>query len=144
MQKRTYSAKKDEVEREWYVVDVDSKVLGRTATRIAEVLRGKHKPTFTPHVDAGDFVIVVNASKVRVTGRKMDQKLYRSYSGYHGGLRETSLRDMLEKHPERVIEHAVKGMLPKNRLADRLIRKLKVYPGPEHPHEAQSPKPLAV
>lgn len=141
---RTFSAKKGEIERKWWVADVDSKVLGRAATRIAEVLRGKHRPTFTPHVDTGDFVVVVNAARVRVTGRKLDQKLYRHYSGYPGGLRERKLKEMLAKHPERVIESAVKGMLPKNRLASRWIRKLKVYAGAEHPHAAQDPKPLDV
>lgn len=139
---RTFSAKPHEIEREWYVVDASGQTLGRLATRIASVLRGKHKPTFTPHVDCGDFVIVVNAHKIRVTGRKMDQKFYHRHSGYPGGLKSTSLRDQLNRHPERVIESAVRGMLPKNRLGRRMVRKLKVYASPNHPHQAQQPKPL--
>jgi large subunit ribosomal protein L13 len=139
---RTFSAKPHEIEREWYVVDASGQTLGRLATRIASVLRGKHKPTFTPHVDCGDFVIVVNAHKIRVTGRKMDQKFYHRHSGYPGGLKSTSLRDQLNRHPVRVIESAVRGMLPKNRLGRRMVRKLKVYASPNHPHQAQQPKPL--
>jgi len=141
---RTYSATADDVEasREWYVVDAAGQNLGRLATQIATVLRGKHKPLYTPSLDCGDFVIVVNADKVHVTGRKLDQKFYYRYSGYPGGLTEISLRDQLAKHPERVIEAAVKGMLARNRLRRQLIRKLKVYAGPQHPHEAQQPKPF--
>jgi large subunit ribosomal protein L13 len=143
---RTYSATADEIEasREWYVVDAAGQNLGRLATQIATVLRGKHKPLFTPGLDCGDFVIVVNADKVRVTGRKLDQKFYYRYSGYPGGLAEISLRDQLAKHPERVIEAAVKGMLARNKLRNQLIRKLKVYAGPQHPHEAQQPKPFPL
>ena len=144
---RTYSATADDVEasREWYVVDAAGQNLGRLATQIATVLRGKHKPLYTPSLDCGDFVIVVNADKVHVTGRKLDQKFYYRYSGYPGGLAEISLREQLAKHPERVIEAAVKGMLARNRLRRQLIRKLKVYAGPQHPHQAQQPKafPLA-
>ena len=144
---RTYSATADDVEasREWYVVDAAGQNLGRLATQIATVLRGKHKPLYTPSLDCGDFVIVVNADKVHVTGRKLDQKFYYRYSGYPGGLTEISLRDQLANHPERVIEAAVKGMLARNRLRRQLIRKLKVYAGPQHPHQAQQPKafPLA-
>jgi len=141
---RTYSATASEIEagREWYVVDATGLTLGRLATQIAMVLRGKHKPTFTPNLDCGDFVIVVNADKIRVTGQKLDQKFYYRYSGYPGGLSEISLRDQLDKHPERVIEAAVKGMLARNRLRRQLIKKLKVYAGPEHPHQAQQPKPF--
>jgi large subunit ribosomal protein L13 len=139
---KTYMAKPGEVTREWYVVDASGKTLGRLATEIARILRGKHKPQYTPHVDVGDFVIVINAEKIAVTGRKLDQKRYYRHSGYPGGLRSITLRRMLEKHPERVIRLAVKGMLPKNRLGRRMLKKLKVYAGPEHPHQAQQPKPL--
>jgi large subunit ribosomal protein L13 len=141
---KTYVAKPNEVEKEWYVVDASGKTLGRLATRIAEVLRGKHKPQFTPHEDVGDFVIVVNAEKVAVTGRKLDQKFYYRHSGYPGGIRSISLRDQLQQHPERVIEHAVKGMLPRGPLGRRIFKKLKIYTGPEHPHQAQMPKPMEV
>ncbi len=141
---KTYSAKPNEIEREWYVVDATGKTLGRLASEIAKILRGKHKPIYTPHVDCGDFVIVVNADKVRVTGRKLDQKIYYRHSGYPGGLKSISLRDQLARHPERVIQLAVRGMLPKNRLGRRMIKKLKVYASPEHPHQAQQPKPLEL
>ena len=140
--RKTYSAKPSEVEHNWFVVDAEGKTLGRLATEIAKVLRGKHKPIYTPHVDTGDFVIVINADKVRVTGKRLDQKFYHRHSGYIGGLKSVSLRRMLETHPERVIEHAVKGMLPKNRLGNQMYKKLKVYASPEHPHAAQQPKPL--
>jgi large subunit ribosomal protein L13 len=130
--------------REWYVVDAEGETLGRLAARIAPILKGKHKPIYTPHLDCGDFVIVVNAEKVRVTGRKLDQKVYYQYSGYPGGIRSTKLRDQLAKHPERVLEAAVRGMLPKNRLGRRMIKKLKVYAGGSHPHQAQQPKPLEL
>jgi len=139
---RTYSAKPGEVERRWYVVDASEFELGRLATRIATVLRGKHKVEFTPHVDTGDFVIVVNASRVRLTGRKLDQKQYFRYSGHPGGLKSVGARSVRESDPERMIHHAVKGMLPKNRLSRKLIKKLKVYGGPEHPHQAQQPEPF--
>lgn len=139
---RTYTAKPHEVEREWYVVDATDQTLGRLATRIATVLRGKHKPIYTPHVDCGDFVIVVNADKVRVTGRKMEQKFYYRHSGYPGGLKQISLRDQLDKHPERVIRLAVRGMLPKSRLGRKMIKKLKIYASANHPHQAQQPKPF--
>ena len=140
----TYSARPGEVPRAWYVVDAEGLVLGRLATRIATVLRGKHKPQFTPHVDTGDFVIVINADKIVLTGRKLDQKHYHRYSGYPGGLNSQPARVVLAKDPDRVIRHAVKGMLPKNRLSRQLIKKLKVYAGPDHPHEAQQPQPLPV
>jgi large subunit ribosomal protein L13 len=130
--------------QKWYVVDAEGKVLGRLASEVARVLRGKHKPTFTPNADIGDFVIVVNADKVRLTGRKMQEKLYRHHTGYIGGLKETTPAKVLRKHPERLVEWAVRGMLPKSRLGDRLFTKLKVYAGPDHPHQAQQPVPLAV
>lgn len=139
---KTFSAKEIDIERNWWVVDATDKTLGRLATQIATRLRGKDKPIFTPHVDCGDFVIVVNAEKIHVTGRKLDQKMYYRHSGYPGGLKTISLRDQLEKHPERVIRTAVRGMLPKNKLGRRIRSKLKVYAGPDHPHEAQQPQPL--
>jgi large subunit ribosomal protein L13 len=141
---RTYNAKPGEVERRWYVVDADGQTLGRLATRIADTLRGKDKAQYTPHVDTGDFVVVVNAEKVVVTGNKLDQKRYYRHSGYPGGLRSRTLREQLERRPTEVIRAAVKGMLPKNRLARKQLNKLKVYAGPEHPHEAQAPRPLEV
>jgi large subunit ribosomal protein L13 len=139
---RTYFPK--ETDADWVVVDAEGQTVGRLATRIASVLRGKHKPTFTPHMACGDFVIVVNADKVVFSGAKLDQKIYTRYSGYQGGLKEIPARAMLAKHPERVIERAVWGMLPKNRLGRKLIRRLKVYAGDAHPHHAQQPKALEV
>lgn len=139
---KTYWTKEEDVEREWFVVDAEGQTLGRLASQIAAVLRGKHKPTYNPSVDTGDFVIVVNAEKIHTTGRRLDQKKYYTHSGYVGGLKEITLRDQLEKYPERVIQSAVKGMLPKNVLGRKMIRKLKVYAGPEHPHKAQQPKAL--
>ena len=139
---RTYTAKPGEFEREWYVVDATGKTLGRLASQVATILRGKHKPIYTPHVDCGDFVIVINADKIRVTGRKLDQKIYYRHSGYPGGLKQITLRDQLAKRPVRVVEHAVRGMLPKNRLGRKMFKKLKVYAAPTHPHQAQQPKPL--
>ena len=141
---RTYVAKPGEVAREWYVVDATDQTLGRLATQIASILRGKTKPQYTPHEDVGDFVIVINAEKVRVTGRKLDQKVYYRHTGYPGGIRSITLRRQLEKHPERVIEHAVKGMLPHGPLGRQQLKKLKVYAGSEHPHQAQLPKPLEL
>ena len=138
----TTLARPASVERTWYVVDAQDLILGRLATRVATVLRGKHKPTFTPHVDTGDFVIIVNADKIRLTGRKNEQKFYYRYSGYPGGLRAQSAAEVLDKHPERILEHAIRGMLPKNRLARSVIKKLKVYAGPDHPHTAQQPQPF--
>jgi len=139
---KTYSAKPGEVTREWYLVDAEGKTLGRLATQIADTLRGKRKPQFTPHVDTGDFVIVVNAEKIQVTGNKLDQKRYYRHSGYPGGIRSRTLREQLDRRPTEVLRVAVKGMLPKNRLARQQITKLNIYAGPEHPHEAQNPKPL--
>ena len=144
IQMKTYVPKPEEVQKRWYVVDAEGKVLGRLASKIAAVLRGKHKPYFSPHLDTGDYVIVVNADKVRVTGRKLEQKIYRHHTGYPGGLREVPLEELLRKHPERVIERAVWGMLPHNRLGRKLLRKLKVYAGPEHRHHAQKPEPLEI
>ena len=128
------------VQHGWFVIDAENEVLGRLATRIATVLRGKHKPTFTPHVDCGDFVVVINADKVRLTGNKLDAKQYHRYSGYPGGLRSRTAREVLDTHPERVLEAAVKRMLPKNRLSRQVFKKLKVYAGGEHPHAAQAPQ----
>ncbi len=138
--RRTYCAKKGEVERTWRVVDVSGKTLGRVATHIATLLRGKHKPTFTPHVDTGDFVVVINAEKVRLTGKKLTDKLYRDHTLFPGGLKTNSAEKMLAKHPEELVKRAVWGMLPKGPLGRKLYRKLKVYAGPEHPHEAQQPE----
>jgi large subunit ribosomal protein L13 len=131
-------------QREWFVVDLEGQVLGRAATKIATVLRGKHKPTYTPHVDMGDFVVVVNADKVRLTGNKMKNKLYRYHTSYPGGLRETPAEKLLGRHPEQLIRDAVWGMLPKGRLGRRIIKKLKVYAGPEHNQVAQTPRPLEL
>lgn len=139
---RTFSPTPGDISREWLVVDADGLTLGRLASRVAQVLRGKHKPTYAPHVDGGDFVIVVNAGKVAVTGNKEIAKTYYRHSGYPGGLSELTLAEMREKFPERIIQVAVKGMLPKNRLGRQMMKKLKVYAGPDHPHAAQDPKPL--
>jgi large subunit ribosomal protein L13 len=141
---KTYNAKPGEVARDWYVVDAEGKTLGRLATAIADTLRGKNKPQYTPHVDTGDFVVVVNAEKIAVTGKKLDEKIYYRHSGYPGGLKERTLRDQLERRPTEVLRKAVKGMLPRNRLARQQITKLKIYAGPEHPHDAQAPKPLPL
>ena len=142
MSTKTYNAKPGEVAREWYLVDAEGQTLGRLATRIADTLRGKGKPQYTPHVDTGDFVIVVNAEKIAVTGKKLEDKRYYRHSGYPGGLRSRTLQEMLDRRPEEVVRKAVRGMLPTNRLARAQMRKLKVYAGPEHPHAAQQPKPL--
>lgn len=141
---RTYVPKATEIERRWYIVDAEGLTLGRLATQIASVIRGKHKPSFTPHLDVGDYVIVVNAEKVRVTGNKQEQKFYFRHSGYPGGFRSTSLRDQLDRHPERVIETAVKGMVPHTNLGRQQLSKLKVFAGPNHPHAAQQPTPLEI
>ncbi len=141
---KTYSAKKETVERQWVIVDAQDQVLGRLATRVATILRGKNKPIFTNHVDTGDFVVIVNAEKIRLTGNKLDDKTYYSHSGYPGGIKGMTAREMLEKKPEQVIKIAVKGMLPKNRLGSKLISKLKVYAGPDHPHEAQQPEKIVL
>ena len=139
---KTYMASPSDIERKWYVVDAEGMTLGRLASEVAKVLRGKNKPIFTPHIDTGDYVIVVNAEKIKVTGKKLEQKIYYYHSDYVGGMKETTLKEMLAKHPERVIEHAVKGMLPKGPLGRAMIKKLFVYAGPEHPHAAQKPEEL--
>lgn len=140
----TYVTKPGSVEREWYVVDAAGKTLGRLASQVAAVLRGKHKPQFSPAVNAGDYVIIINAEKIRVTGRKLEQKKYYRHSGYPGGLTEITLADQLERHPTRVIKSAVRGMLPRNRLGRKQLKNLKVYAGSEHPHQAQQPKRLEL
>jgi large subunit ribosomal protein L13 len=141
---KTYVAKTEEVKRDWYLVDVENQVLGRIATTIANVLRGKNKPTFTPSVDTGDFVIVVNAAKIALTGNKLADKTYYSHSGYPGGIKSITAGKLLEKKPEDLIKHAVKGMLPKNKLARHMLSKLKIYSGSEHPHKAQQPKAMNI
>lgn len=140
--KTTVSAREQDIQRDWYVVDAQGQTLGRLATRVASVLRGKHKPIYTPHVDCGDYVVIVNAEKIHTTGRRLTQKKYYRHSGYPGGLKEVTLRDQLQKFPNRVLEQAVRGMLPKNRLGRQMFKKLKVYAGPDHPHQAQQPKVL--
>jgi large subunit ribosomal protein L13 len=142
--KNTYSAKPADIKRKWYVIDAEGQVLGRLATNVATVLRGKHKAMYTPSMDTGDFIIVINADKVVVTGDKANQKVYYHHSGYPGGMKETPYEKMLEAHPERIIENAVRGMLPHSRLGRAMIKKLHVYAGPEHPHEAQMPEPLQI
>ncbi|MGB4610215.1 MAG: 50S ribosomal protein L13 [Saccharofermentanales bacterium] len=137
---KTYVAKPSEIERKWYVIDVADQILGRVATEIATVLRGKHKPEFTPFLDTGDYVIVVNADKIKVSGNKENAKVYRRHSGYPGGLKEVNLAEVRAKHPERIIKKAVKGMLPKNALGRQMLKKLKVYAGPEHNNQAQKPE----
>ena len=141
---KTFMAKAEEMNRKWYVVDAAGKPLGRISSEVAKVLRGKNKPTYTPHVDTGDHVIVINAEKVVLTGNKLDQKIYRHYSGWIGGMKETKYRQMMEKTPEKVIELAVKGMLPHNSLGRAMFRKLKVYKGAEHEHQAQKPEILEI
>jgi large subunit ribosomal protein L13 len=139
---KTFSPKQDDIERTWYLVDAEGKVLGRLASQLARILRGKTKPIYAPHVDTGDFVVVVNAGKIRLTGRKTETKVYFRHTGYPGGLKETAVKALLAKKPERVLKHAVKGMLPKNALGRKMFKKLKVYAGPEHPHVAQQPQPF--
>lgn len=141
---KTYVTKEKEVQKNWYLVDASEKVVGRLATRIAARLRGKHKPIFSPHADAGDFVVVVNADKVALTGAKWDQKQYYRHSGYPGGLKQLSAKQMLEKKPAEILRSAVKGMLPKNSMGRRQLKKLKIYVGPEHPHQAQQPEELEI
>ena len=141
---KTFSAKPQDVQRDWFLVDAEDKVLGRLASEVARRLRGKHKPIYTPHVDTGDYIVVINAEKVAVTGKKMQDKIYYHHTGYIGNLKSTNLEKLLAKHPERVIEKAVKGMLPKNPLGRAMYRKLKVYAGTEHPHAAQQPQALDI
>ncbi len=140
MKIKTYTPKPEDIQREWFVIDAKDQTLGRLATQVAVLLRGKHKPIYSPHMDVGDYVIVINADKIRVTGRKLDQKIYYRHSGYPGGLRQRTLREQLQRFPERVIEAAVRGMLPKNKLGRKMFKKLKVYAGENHPHQAQKPK----
>ena len=141
---KTYNPKPGEIQRDWLIVDAEGKTLGRLATQIAERVRGKNKPQFAPHVDIGDFVVVVNAEKIAVTGKKLEQKIYYKHSGYPGGLRERTLKEQLNRQPTEVLRKAVKGMLPRNRLGRQQLTKLKIYAGPEHPHDAQAPTPLEV
>jgi large subunit ribosomal protein L13 len=141
---KTFNTKPADITREWYVVNAEGKTLGRLASGIAKILKGKHKKIYTPHLDCGDFVVVLNAGKIRVTGKKLDEKFYHHHSGYPGGMKTTVLRDQLEKHPDRVIKAAVWGMLPKGRLGRDIFKKLKVYSGADHPHVAQQPKTLEV
>jgi large subunit ribosomal protein L13 len=141
---KTISAKAQDIQHDWYVIDAQGQTLGRLATQVATILRGKHKAIYTPHVDCGDYVIIVNAEKVHVTGQKMNQKMYYRHSGYPGGLKTISLRDQLKKFPARVLEAAIRGMLPKNRLGRQMFKKLKVYAGPAHPHQAQQPKEVSI
>lgn len=141
---KTYYAKPNEVEREWLLIDAEDQVLGRVASKAAQILRGKHKPQYTPHVDTGDFVVIINADKIRITGVKATDKEYYRHSGYPGGLKCETFQEAMEKHPERVIEHAVKGMLPKNTLGRAMGKKLKVYAGSEHPHTAQQPREIKM
>ncbi len=141
---KTYSVKASEIQRGWYLVDAENQALGRLASKIAAILRGKHKPTFSPHLDTGDFVVVVNAEKVRLSGRKKEYKTYFRHSGYPGGKRNVPIAEVLDQHPERVLYQAVKGMLPKNKLGSKQLKKLKIYAGPDHPHEAQQPEELEL
>lgn len=141
---KSFVAKPQEVEKDWFIVDAEGKTLGRLASEVAKVLRGKHKPTFTPHVDTGDFVVIINAEKVKITGKKLDQKMYRWHTGYLGHLRERTMRQMMQTKPETVMFQAVKGMLPKNSLGRKMATKCKVYAGAEHPHAAQNPKTLEI
>jgi large subunit ribosomal protein L13 len=141
---KTWNAKPGEVQQRWVLVDAEGRTLGRLATQIADTLRGKTKPEYTPHVDTGDFVVVVNAEKIQVTGKKLDDKIYYRHSGYPGGLKQRTLREQLDRRPTEVLRAAVKGMMPRNKLARRQITKLKIYAGPEHPHEAQRPEPLQL
>jgi large subunit ribosomal protein L13 len=144
MNKTTVSVKRDDANREWLLIDLEGQTVGRAAAKIASILRGKHKPTFTPHTDTGDFVVVINAAKVRFTGAKLLDKTYIRHTGHPGGIRETRAEEMLAKHPDRVIGIAVKGMLPKGPLGRQMLRKFKIYAGAEHPHEAQQPRPFAL
>jgi large subunit ribosomal protein L13 len=141
---KTFLPKIDEIEKKWYVVDAEGQVLGRLASRIASVLMGKDKPSYTSFLDTGDYVVVVNAEKVKLTGRKLDEKMYYSHSGYPGGLKEINARDLQQKYPERLVQYAVKGMLPKNKLGRKMFKKLKVYKGEDHPHRAQGPEQLPL
>lgn len=140
----TFSAKPTDIKHDWYVVDAKDVILGRLASQVAQILRGKHKPIYTPHMDTGDFVVIINAEKVRLTGSKAENKSYFRHTGFPGGTRTTSYKEMMDKYPERIIQKAVKGMVPHNRLGRQIMKKLKVYAGPEHEHTAQQPKPLII
>ncbi len=141
---KTYSAKAGEIKRDWWLVDATDQTLGRLSAKLAMILQGKNKPVYTPHIDTGDFVVVINVEKMRITGRKLDQKIYYRHTGYAGGQRATLMRDMMNDHPERVLTHAVKGMLPKNRLSSTQLKKMKIFSGPEHTHAAQQPRVLEI
>jgi len=140
--RKTYSAKKKDITRQWHVIDAEDVVLGRLASKVAQLLKGKHKPIYTPHIDTGDHVIIVNAEKIKMTGKKVEQKVYWRHSGYPGGIKGTTAATVMKDRPEKIIRHAVAGMLPKNTIGRLMIKKLKVYAGPDHPHTAQQPKPL--
>ena len=142
--KKTYTAKPKDIERKWFLVDAEGEILGRLASKVADILRGKNKVIYTPHMDTGDFVVVINAEKVMVTGKKADQKEYQRFSGYPGGKKEIPFKRMLRTHPERIIERAVRGMIPHNKLGRKIFKKLKVYAGPDHPHQSQRPEPLKI
>jgi large subunit ribosomal protein L13 len=144
MRTKTFVTKLSDIQRQWWVVDAEGQTLGRLASKIAPILRGKHKPTFSPHLDVGDYVIVINCEKLVVTGNRMDDKFYYNYSGFHGGMKATSLRDQLDQHPDRVIQAAVQGMLPDGSLGREMIKKLRIYTGAEHPHQTQAPQVLEV
>ncbi len=141
---KTFFAKKEEITRDWYLIDAQGKILGRLASEVAKLLRGKHKPIYTPHLDTGDYIVVLNAEKVRLTGKKLEEKIYYHHSGYPGGLKQITLKELLKRKPEDLIRMAVKGMLPKNSLGRKLLKKLKIYRGGEHPHQAQGPKELKI
>ncbi len=142
--KKTYSAKKSDITRNWHIVDADDAVLGRMASKVAHILKGKHKPIYTPSIDTGDHVVIINAEKVKLTGKKLENKIYWRHSGYTGGIKSKTAADIMEKSPEKVIHHAIAGMLPKNTIGRKMIKKLKIYVGPDHPHKAQQPKPLGA
>lgn len=144
MNQKTYVVKEADIQRKWILVDATGQTLGRLASKVAQVLKGKHKPTYSPHLDGGDYVVVVNADKIEVTGRKLDQKMYYRHTGYPGGIREINLRGLLARHPTQALKFAVRGMLPKNRLGRRMLKKLKIYAGSEHPHQAQKPEAVEL
>lgn len=141
---RTFSAKKEEVERKWFLVDAEGKVLGRLASEVAKILLGKHRPIYTPHTDTGDYVIIINAGKVALTGKKLENKVYYRYSGYPGGLKSVTAEKLMQTHPERLLQFAIKGMLPKNKLGRAMLKKVKIYPGSNHNHQSQKPEVLAI
>ncbi len=142
--KKTYSAKKGDITRQWHIIDAEDFVLGRMASKVAHILKGKHKPIYTPSIDTGDHVVIINAEKVKLTGRKLEKKVYWRHSGYIGGIKSKTAADIMEKHPEKIIRHAIAGMLPKNTIGRKMIKKLRIYVGPDHPHKAQQPQPLGA